>query len=179
MDNDADGVGDDRSQSLASLDDARSIGAWIYATPLTDLAGPLTFRRGQWYTTARVVGGCFRTPLPPGRRVLATLTLQLAPAPGTYALTLQNAFTTDPLGHPARNPAGSGAPDRNRSVSAQATGADDPARQTRRSVCLPGRGYLEHFSISCSTFLSRARFRSAKTRRPPRGTAATEKVKML
>jgi hypothetical protein len=95
VDHDRDGVGDEACHTLACLDDHRRLVTAVFAYPLDGVDAPASNQRGSWYVGGPL-GGAFASPLPPDRRVIATLTLSIAGEPGTHAITLLNAIHTDP-----------------------------------------------------------------------------------
>jgi hypothetical protein len=97
LDYDGDQVGDDLVRSISFLDDPRQIGVGLLGMPLDGLAGTISVRRGAWYGPSNPIGCIFRSPLAPGRQVIATLTLQIAGTPGTYSIAVTNAFSNNPL----------------------------------------------------------------------------------
>jgi len=69
--------------------------AWTLTYSLAEVNGPINTPAGDWFTTTANIGGATRELLPPGQTTLATLSLTVSGAPGTYHLTLTDGLFTD------------------------------------------------------------------------------------
>jgi hypothetical protein len=105
IDNDGDGVGDDECHTLACLDDPRRLAVGVFGYPLDAVAGPSVSRVGPWHVGGEL-GGWFGSPLAPGRRAIATLTLNIADVPGKYPIVLLSGMHLGPDGRPQEIPPG-------------------------------------------------------------------------